>query len=279
VNSTRICPEQAIPENTGCLPDGSKRSMADKEDRMSDKIGPVFIQRTKYPHLERSDQMLGKDAPEREMNRPEGAKPILLPDPETCPLEDMTVGEAIARRRSVRAFSERALSMEELSFLLWATQGVESVLPGGASLRTVPSAGARHALETFILVNRVNPLKPGVYRYLAYDRRIIALPGIESAVASLTGACLNQRMVGASAAAFFWAAVPERMTWRYSQRGYRYLFLDAGHAAQNLYLAAEAIRCGVCAIAAFDDDALNQVLGLDGEKQLALYAAVVGKKR
>lgn len=67
------------------------------------------------------------------------------------------------------------------------------------------------------------------------------------------------------------------MTWRYSERGYRYLFIDAGHACQNLYLGAEAIECGVCAIAAFDDVIMNQLLGLDGESQFVIYLATVGK--
>lgn len=85
-------------------------------------------------------------------------------------------------------------------------------------------------------------------------------------------------MVKNSAVTFFWAAVTYRMGWRYGERGYRYLFLDAGHVCQNLYLAAEAVGCGVCAIAAFEDDTLNQLLGLDGVEQFAVYVATAGRK-
>jgi SagB-type dehydrogenase family enzyme len=94
----------------------------------------------------------------------------------------------------------------------------------------------------------------------------------------LTKACLDQAQVLNSAVTFFWVAIVERMFWRYDERGYRYLHLDAGHVCQNLYLAAEAIQCGVCAIAAFNDDMVNQALGLDGEKELAIYIASLGRK-
>jgi len=94
----------------------------------------------------------------------------------------------------------------------------------------------------------------------------------------LTEACLNQPHVKNSAVTFFWAAVPLRMVWRYCQRGYRYMYLDAGHVCQNLYLLAESIHCGVCAIAAYDDDLVNQALGLDGEDQFAIYIATLGKR-
>jgi SagB-type dehydrogenase family enzyme len=84
-------------------------------------------------------------------------------------------------------------------------------------------------------------------------------------------------MVNTSGVTFFWVAVSERMEWRYPVRGYRYLHLDAGHVCQNLYLAAEAISCGVCAIAAFDDEKVNEALNLDGENLFVIYVATVGK--
>ena len=81
-----------------------------------------------------------------------------------------------------------------------------------------------------------------------------------------------------SGVVFLWTAVPYRMTWRYGERGYRDLHLDAGHVCQNLYLAAEAVGCGVCAIAAFDDDVMNDLLGIDGNDQFLIYLATAGKK-
>ena len=91
--------------------------------------------------------------------------------------------------------------------------------------------------------------------------------------------CLGQEFVKRSAATFIWVCDVNRMTWRYSERGYRYAFMEAGHVCQNLYLSAESIGCGVCAIAAYDDDTMNQLLGLDGESQFVIYIATIGKKK
>jgi SagB-type dehydrogenase family enzyme len=116
-----------------------------------------------------------------------------------------------------------------------------------------------------------------MYRYLPIEHKLLEVdlqPGIAEMV---TQACWNQRMVLASAATFVWVAVPYRMTWRYGQRGYRYLHLDAGHACQNLYLAAQSVGCGACAIAAFSDEDMSLTLGIDGEELFAIYVATVGK--
>jgi len=156
--------------------------------------------------------------------------------------------------------------------------GVRQAVDGTFTLRTVPSAGARHALETYLPVNRVEDVPPGLYRYLALEHRLAEEsrdPGIKRRVAA---GCLNQPHILANAVTFLWTAVPDRMTWRYGERGYRYLHLDAGHVCQNLYLAASGVGCGVCAIAAFDDAAMNRLLGIDGERQFPIYAATVGKK-
>ncbi|MFZ4396068.1 MAG: SagB/ThcOx family dehydrogenase [Kiritimatiellia bacterium] len=120
--------------------------------------------------------------------------------------------------------------------------------------------------------------KEGDNEYLALDKKLALLDRDAGLPRAITEACLGQEVVAASAATFIWVAVVKRMTWRYGQRGYRYLYLDAGHVCQNLYLAAEAIGCGVCAIAAFDDDALNRILKLDGETQFAVYLASLGRK-
>ena len=141
------------------------------------------------------------------------------------------------------------------------------------------SAGARHALETYLLINRAADLDVGLYRFLASRHKLQLCSAEAGLAAQMTRACFGQNMVADSAVTFVWAAVPDRMTWRYSQRGYRYLHLDAGHVCQNLYLAAEAVGCGVCAIGAFDDEAMDALLGLDGREQFTLYLAAVGKKR
>ncbi|MCD4673972.1 MAG: SagB/ThcOx family dehydrogenase, partial [Anaerolineaceae bacterium] len=140
------------------------------------------------------------------------------------------------------------------------------------------SAGARHAFETFVLVNRVEGLASGLYRYLASEHALILADNSDNIAEVLVHACYKQVMVSRAAVSFFWAAVVDRMFWRYDERGYRYLHLDAGHVCQNLYLAGESLGCGTCAIAAFDDDLLNDALELDGKEMFAVYAAALGKK-
>jgi SagB-type dehydrogenase family enzyme len=144
----------------------------------------------------------------------------------------------------------------------------------------VPSAGSRHALETWLVINNVSGLQPGLYRYIATKRQLALIaPASDGDIAAKAiELCHGQPFVKTAAALFIWVAVPYRMTWRYGDRGYRYLHLDAGHVCQNLYLAAESIDAGVCAIAAYDDDQMNAFLGIDGENAFAIYMATVGKK-
>ena len=129
-----------------------------------------------------------------------------------------------------------------------------------------------------LLVNRVADLEPGLYRYQALKHAVHEQIINDTIAAEITAACLQQQFIRASAVTLIWVAVVHRMTWRYGQRGYRYLLLDAGHVCQNLYLAAESIACGACAVAAYDDDAMNRLLGLDGREQFVIYLAAVGRK-
>jgi SagB-type dehydrogenase family enzyme len=190
----------------------------------------------------------------------------------------MDLRTAIEKRQTLRRYAAQALSTDELSFLLWCSQGVKQVTTRPATLRTVPSAGARHAFETYVLVNRVDGLNPGLYRYIALQHSLLEIEKSPQITDEITHACFDQEMIRNSAVTFIWVAVVERMAWRYGERGYRYLHLDAGHVCQNLYLAAENLECGVCAIAAFDDDRLNGVLNLDGDEMFAIYLGSVGKR-
>lgn len=239
-------------------------------------IGKIFMEQTKYKHLEMSDQQRGVVQPPMERAYDLDKPVFKLPSPEgfgTIPLMD-----AINNRRSTRKYALHALTMHELSYLLWCTQGVQKVMGTSASLRTVPSAGARHAFETFLLINNTEGLNQGLYRFLAFEHKILELETGDSIRDKIVAGCLGQGFAGTGGATFMWVADAKRMHWRYGERGYRYLHLDAGHICQNLYLAAEAIDCGVCAIAAFDDDAMNEALGLDGEEQFVVYIAALGVK-
>jgi len=241
--------------------------------------GREFMEKTKYKYLDESDQVKGLPQPPLTLPPVEGKTVHRLPDPGDAPRRTVDLWDAINNRVSVRAYSEEPLSLEELSYMLWCTQGVKEATNRPATLRTVPSAGARHCFETYLLVNRVEGLKRGVYRFLATEHSLQEMDTDPGVAERVTQACFNQRFVMQSAATFIWTAVAYRMMWRYGERGYRYMHLDAGHVCQNLYLAAETIGCGACAIAAFHDDALNEALRIDGVEQFAVYIGVLGKKR
>ncbi|WP_242975838.1 SagB/ThcOx family dehydrogenase [Desulfosporosinus sp. FKB] len=243
-----------------------------------DSIGEQFIDQTKHSHLGPSDQSLGKPNPPIQLEFNETQPIIKLPKPSEIETDPVELRRIIEQRKSVRNYSAGALTIEQLSYLLWCTQGVKAVVQGITTLRNVPSAGARHAFETYLLINNVDGITPGLYRFLSLDHGLISISLDKYISDKVTKACYNQTFIKSSAVTFIWTAVPYRMNWRYGERGYRYLFLDAGHVCQNLYLSAESINCGACAIAAYSDDELNQILGLDGKEQFVIYLATVGMK-
>ncbi len=244
------------------------------------KIVKDFMQATAMENCSKPPQSLGVPQPPLVLPVNPGEALTALPAPDSLTIGSIDLRTAVEARRTLRRYAETALTLEELSYLLWLTQGVQEVTKRPSTLRTVPSAGARHAFETYLLVNRVTGLDAGLYHFASIDHALVRInTGSRDMNAEITRACHDQKQVASSAVTFIWAAVVERMTWRYVERGYRYLHLDAGHVCQNLYLAAEAVDSGVCAIAAFDDDLLNQALGFDGEKMFAIYLASVGKKQ
>jgi SagB-type dehydrogenase family enzyme len=189
----------------------------------------------------------------------------------------MTVGEAIRRRESVRRYTGDQLTLEELSALLWATQGVREVVSNTCALRTVPSAGARHAFETYLAVMRVEGVAPGLYRYLPLDGQLAQLAVDPQIGKKAALACLGQDFVAKAAVTFFWTTVPARMEWRYDRAAHKVIALDAGHVCQNLYLACTAMGMGTCAIAAYDQDDCDELLAVDDEEEFTVYIAPVGR--
>jgi len=245
------------------------------------RTGRFFLKDTirRMVDFSRTGQHRGAPPPPLQKPVPAGTELIPLPDGPSslARLARLPVGEAIIRRESRRGFSPRSFSPGELSALLWAVQGVREVLGPATALRSVPSAGARHAFETYLAVIRVEGLNPGVYRYLPFDERLARLEDDAGVARRAARACLGQGFVAAAAAVFFWTAVPARMEWRYGEAAHKVIALDAGHVGQNLYLAAEALGAGVCAIAAYDQDACDRLLGVDGEEEFTVYIAAAGK--
>jgi SagB-type dehydrogenase family enzyme len=227
-----------------------------------------------------TDQSRGLPPPPRQAPCPPDAVRVDLPDGSAAlaRLARMPVGEAIAHRESVRQYAAAPLTLEELAALLWATQGVRRVLNPAVALRTVPSAGARHALETYLVVNRVETLPAGLYRYLPFDGQLAQLAIDPEIGRRAAAACLGQRFVSLAAVTFFWTAIPARMEWRYDLAAHKVIALDAGHVCQNLYLACESLGLGACAIAAYHQEACDRLLGVDGDEEFTLYLAPVGRR-
>jgi SagB-type dehydrogenase family enzyme len=240
--------------------------------------GRIFMEMTRYDRLSRADQFRGLPAPSLEKPVPEDSRFISLPQPEEKSIPPLELRFAIESRRSIRRYAGDPLTMQELAYLLWCTQGIVKRHEPYATFRNVPSAGGRHSFETYLLVNRVSDLEPGLYRYLAFSHRLTPIeinPGVADRVMN---ACLRQAIVKDSAVTFIWSCVIYRMSWRYGERAYRLVHLDAGHVCQNLYLAAEQISCGSCAIGAFDDELMAGLLGIDGVEEFVIYCATVGRK-
>jgi SagB-type dehydrogenase family enzyme len=241
------------------------------------KIGLEFIEKTKYKNKEERDSEKGISQPPLELDYDKRKSFIELPDPAKIKVKDIDLREVIESRNSLRVYKDSKISLEELSFILWSTQGVKEIIKGKVTIRNVPSAGARHAFETYILANSVEGLQKGLYRYIALENRLVEISFEDKIDDKIMDACLCQKSVKSSAVTFIWVAIPYRMNWKYGERGYRYLYLDAGHVCQNLYLTAQAINCGVCAIGAFDDDEMNKILNIDGKEQFTIYMGTLGK--
>ena len=227
----------------------------------------------------RSDQNQGVAPPPVQKPPRPGQEIVSLPaDPAGAFIGRLDLVRAMAERRSHRAWRDEPVALDELGFMLWAVQGVRRKGGPASVFRTVPSAGCRHALETYVVANRCPGLERGLYRYLPLDHSLVreAAAGRDF-TARLDEAALMQSFVAKAPLVFVWTTIPYRREWRYLEAAHRVIALDAGHACQNLYLAVQAADCGTCAVAAFHQKALDAFLGVDGEDEFALYLAPVGK--
>lgn len=223
-----------------------------------------------------TDQHQGIAPPPIEKPSLPEAKKIVLTEPVALEIGDVSLKDAIAGRESRRKFTSESLSIDELSFLLWSTQGVRQWQMKNA-LRTVPSAGNRHALETYLSIFNVAGLEAGIYRYLPSQHQLVLESAPDHLREKTIRAALNQQFAGTSAVTFFWTAIPYRMEWRYAEASYKVIAIDAGHVCQNLYLACQAIGAGTCAIAAYNQEAADRLLNIDGDEEFVIYMAPVGK--
>jgi len=234
-------------------------------------LGERFQRETKYSRRERPPASRILSHPEDYKAYPETPRfPLPPPGEEPGP----GVWQVMGARRSVRDFAPQAISVEDLSRLAWSVGGVRE-RRWGFLFRVVPSAGALYPVETYVMVNRVEGLRRGVY-HLHVPTFSLELIREGDHSPSLTQAALGQDMVASCSVVFLWTAVIDRCRIKYGERAFRYIYLDAGHMGQNLYLTAAALGLGCCTIGAFFDDEVNQVLGVDGLEETILYLGVVG---
>ena len=251
-----------------------------KQDQsQAETIGPDFVRLTRYLYGGVSAQMQGEPCPPA-VNAPYGEL-IPLPSADELPEPALSLKQAILQRRSLREYSDQPFTLQELSFMLWAGCQVNKHHKSPkieVTRRQVPSAGSRHPFECHLLINRVEGLPIGLYYYHPLEHGLILRESGPDIGARILEACRDQDMVLRSAFTLILSARPYRASWRYQQRAYRYLYLDAGHVGQNVHLAAEALNAGSCMVGAFTDELLDACLGLDGIQEFAIYVMPVGKK-
>ncbi|MDD2331167.1 MAG: SagB/ThcOx family dehydrogenase [Candidatus Cloacimonetes bacterium] len=247
---------------------------------ISENIGGDFVRLTRYIYDRISDQESGKTRPDAIKTR--SGEIVSLPAVGAIEHSSMSLSQAISQRRSLRKYAPGELSAEELSWLLWSCSWARDFRSNERmeiTLRNVPSAGARHPFECYLMVRKVKGIKPGLYYYHPVKHCLVLINENSEVFAKIEDGCFNQEMVTNAPVTFIWTAVPYRTAWRYGQRGYRYLYLDAGHVGQNLHLAAEAIEGGACMIGAYLDELMNEILEVDGVNEFVIYIAAVGKKQ
>lgn len=216
----------------------------------------------------------GKDRPSAVKSYDEKAKIIELPSPTDLELKNDSIKKILIQRKSRRSYNKEKLSMKELSYLLWATQGLRK---DNIRLRTVPSGGAVHPFETYLSINRVESIEKGIYRYIPDKHSLLLVKNIDDIEKKVVKAANGQKFVGQAAVVFLWTVLPERGEWKYDILAHKLAALDAGHVCQNLYLSVESISAGTCAIDAYNQKVADEFLGVNGEDEFVIYMAPVGK--
>ncbi len=224
-----------------------------------------------------SDQMLKLSQPPLVKPAMGGVRVALPGEFENLPLNN-SIFQVLLKRKSSRVYTGEPVTLLELSFLLWAQQGIRGLRGKTyATLRTVACGGARHEFECYLAVLNVEGIKPGLYHYLPMTHEIERLSETSQLAEQVSAALAGQTWCGKSNVVFFYSAVPYRAEWRYSVSAHRVMLIDAGHITQNLYVACSALNLGTCAVAALDTDACDRLFDLDGQEEFIFYAATLGK--
>jgi len=240
---------------------------------MNNPVGDQYQQETKYIRDKIPTNKLDWSTKQDIYKHYPKAKKIDLPSKE--PRKTLILDEAIRSRKSIRRFSNEPISLTDLSYLLWACSGTER-FERNFQFRTVPSAGGLYPIETYIVVNNVTKLNSGLYHY-DIENHLLEELSVGDFGERTAEAALGQKMCLKAAVTFIWTAIFQRSKWKYLQRAYRYIYLDAGHIGAHISLSAVSLGLGSCQIAAFYDDEVNEIVGVDGIQESTVYMSVVGK--
>ena len=225
-----------------------------------------------------SDEQKKIPPPSFQRPYPEDAKLIDLIPPEKLKIGQTSFLNIVNTRKSRRKYTDDPLTLEEISFLLWCTQGVKRVLKSGSGVRrTVPSSGAKSPFETYLVINRVEGLKPGLYRYISFTHKLMFIKKIEDAEKTIGELSYNQNFVGKAPVIFYWTAVPYRTEWRYTILAHKFIAIDVGLICQNLYMACEAIKLGTVAIGYYEQNKVDKLFELDTNEEFVILLAPVGR--
>jgi len=195
---------------------------------------------------------------------------IKLPEPKYK--NNVSIEEALLKRRSIRSYKDEPLSLAEVSQLLWAAQGITDDSRG---FRTAPSAGALYPLEIYIAIGKVKDIVKGVYKYKPTEHKLVKIKDGDVRD-KLAAAALGQTSVRDGSIVIIFSAVYERTTQKYGDRGIKYVPIEVGHAAQNIYLQAVSLNLGVVVMGAFIGDEIKRILNME-DKESPLYLMPAGK--
>jgi SagB-type dehydrogenase family enzyme len=239
-----------------------------------EKYGDNFQEKSKYVRGKIPRHYLDwASKPETYKEYPNTIKRFPLPKPEFD--DKINFWDVIRNRKSVRKFNREYLSIEELSLVVFGMTGITRIFPQFA-FRTIPSAGGLFPIEIYPVIFNIKGIEAGVYHYNIKEHSLEALK-LGDWTNEIIKGCLDQTMVANSNVTFVMTAMIDRSKWKYLQRCYRYIYLDAGHIGQNFYLVAEALGLGACTIGAIYDDELNNLLEIDGINETSVYVGVLGK--
>ena len=221
----------------------------------------------------------GEPKPEAQKSCSPGAEMIDLTPRVEFRIGQIPLLSALSARRTRRSFTDEALSFEELSFLLWAAEGVNREPDdAGVARRTAPTGGSMYPIETYIVVHerRIDGVEAGLYRYLPLNHKLCVLE-LGATIWDRVMECIVSKWADGSAVLLIWSAIPSRLEWKFSILCHKAIVMEAGHSCQNVYLACEAIGAGTGGIGAYYQEEIDAAIGLDGEEEFVVYIAPIGK--